>query len=273
MPSSQNWTFCRAFSPLDVAHVLTAGRPVLRAGKGPARRRWTRHRLMVGATLDSAPLPARSSGRWASPPIALPVGGPPSRVWGHERATAPPSSPPTSLWGLVRWTGQRAGRPCPTPFPPVTSRLPFVCALPRSDCAPLACVPRAALPRIGLGLRPRHRLRRQVGARAVLPDFVAHSLATVPQSVCMARACGAPRTSSPGPLRGCGFRACPCHTAVSPGVSARQGDELRKNGSKPAARPPRRSREREGARNLGTRSALEKTLWKSSTASKASAAR
>lgn len=65
MPSSQNWTFCRAFSPLNVAHVSNSRRPTLRAGKGPARRRWTRPRLLVRAALDSAPLPARSPGRGA----------------------------------------------------------------------------------------------------------------------------------------------------------------------------------------------------------------
>lgn len=222
MPFSQNWTFCRAFSPLDVAHVSKGRRPTLRAGMGPAHRRWTRRRLWSALRLTQPPCPRVARGAGLRPPSLyqsvglLLVSGATS-----ERRLPPAVHRPA--WGLARWTRQRAGRPCPTPFPPVTSRLPCVCALSRSDCAPLACLPRAALPRIGLGLRPRRRLRRQVGARVVLPDFAAHSMTTVPQSVCMARAYGAPRTSSPGPLRGCGFRACPCHTAFSPGCLGTPG--------------------------------------------------
>jgi hypothetical protein len=220
MPFCQNWTFCRAFSPLDVAHVLTAGAP--RCARARRSLRPAGRVPSVGSAhgLATDHLARAKPGARASPPSGCQVLRAPSGDWGLQRQTAPPSNPPTRLgtgapdWA-AGWTPLPHAPPCGHVAAPLRLR-----AL-HSACAPLACRSRAALTRLGLGRRPRHRLHREVGACTVLPDFAARSLATVHQSVCMARACGAPRTSSPGPLRGCGFRACPCHTAFSPDVSAR----------------------------------------------------
>jgi hypothetical protein len=205
---------------------------------------------LVCAALDSAPIPARSLGRGT-----LPSPGSSARCWGTFWRLGPPAmtGSPTRIRLAV---GQCASVDCVRPR---------TCPSPRCGPVPLRLRVRAPTARlllagharhtscIGRGQRPRHRLRRQVGACPNLPDFATQPLATILQAAYMARAYGAPRTSSPGPLRGCGFRSCPCHVALLPGVSVRQGDELRKDGKKATASPPRRIRKVKGARNLGTR--------------------
>lgn len=126
-----------------------------------------RHSPTVRASLDLTAMPARSSGRGASPPITLPVGGPTSRRWGRERVMAPPSTQSIGLGANApAWTA------CGLALVPdrYAVRLPLRLRLIAFDCAPPACGSRAAWPHMGRGLRPRHRLRRHGGAAADLPD-------------------------------------------------------------------------------------------------------
>ncbi len=144
-------------------------------------------------------LPARCSGRGALlPPIALPVGRPTSRVWAHERATAPPCSSPTSLGaGAPTWAA--GWTPMPHTIPSGRCGSP---ASARFRAPPVHLRPagHARQARIGPGLWPRQRLRREGGTAAVLPDCPAQSRATVRQSASQTRP-GAPRAYSPGPWR------------------------------------------------------------------------
>lgn len=214
---------------------LNSRRPTLRAGKGPARRRWTRHRLCSALRLTQPPCPRVAWGA-GSAPIRLPGAGAPSGDWGLQRRTAPPAVH-RPAWGLVRWTGQRAERPRPTPCRSAMSRLLYVYALSRADCAPLDCVSRAAMPRIGRGLRPRHRLRRHGGATADLPDCPAQARATLRQPARQTRP-SALRAYSPGPCRAAAsVRDLAC-LAFRLASKLAQGETLRKNGGT-SNTPPR----------------------------------
>lgn len=84
MPSAQKLDVLLGIFATGRSSCLNGGRPRLRAGKLLTMVRWTRswHWLRLGlrgARLTN--LPARCLGRGALlPPIALPVGWPPSRV-------------------------------------------------------------------------------------------------------------------------------------------------------------------------------------------------
>jgi len=70
---------------------LNSRRPTLRAGKGPARRRWTRHRLWSALSLTQPPYPrvARGAGL-CCPPSRLPARRRASGGWDLQRRPAPP---------------------------------------------------------------------------------------------------------------------------------------------------------------------------------------
>lgn len=121
MPFSQNWTFCRAFSPLDVAHVSTAGRPAQRAGIVLNRPRWTRLRLRLAPSVCAvlrlnydarALLGARG---YAPRPSASPWAG----FWrlGPPAMTGSPQAHIRLAWARPWLRGLRAG--CPSPTPPL----------------------------------------------------------------------------------------------------------------------------------------------------------
>lgn len=144
MPSAQNWTFCRAFSPLDVAHVSKGGAPRFarvrystRIAERNAGSRPGASGLCCATTLLPYPRVARGAGRLPSPGSSAGCWG---TLWrlGPPAMTGSPRSPPTSLGaGALAWAAGWTPLPHAVPFGP--SRLPYVCALSRSDCAPLAC--------------------------------------------------------------------------------------------------------------------------------------
>ena len=189
------------------------------------------------AVLDSAPLPARSFGRRGYAPR------PSAGCWGNlcvlgHAATA--GSPPARVrlaWEPMRLRGLRAA-----------SHLPHAATRPGSPTSSATRLRlRASGLRITLGMTA-HRSRPTTATTApspyrvsdVLPDCPAQSNATLHRPASPTRS-SALRTYSPGPPRGCGFRARPCWTSRLALRSA-QGETLRKYGGTsnmptPALRP------------------------------------
>ncbi|CAJ4125949.1 Uncharacterised protein [Burkholderia pseudomallei] len=176
---------------------------------------------VVGATLDSAPLPARSLGRGLRPhPAARCWGtfwrlGSPAPDGSPQQSADPPGGRCAGLGGGLDALAprhalrSRCGSSTSTHFRALTARLWLACHARHMPC-------------IGRGLWPRRRLRRHGGATADLPDCPAQARATLRQPARHTRP-SALRAYSPGPLQGCGFRARPCVSGFSAGVGVRPG--------------------------------------------------
>lgn len=145
---------------------------------------------------------------------------------GHAATTGSPQRAFDCLGSQCVCADCARPRTCPRPpCGPAPLRLRLVAY----DCVPSACLSRAVILRIGRGLRPRQRPRRHGGASAVLLECSAQSNETLRQLASPARP-SALRTHSPGPLRGCGFRARPCLSDFPAGGRDVQGETLRKYG-------------------------------------------
>lgn len=110
MPSAQNWTFCRAFSLLDAAHVSKGGAPLCarvrystRIAERDAGSRPGASGLCCATTLLPYPRVARGAGRLPSPGSSAGCWGTLCRL-GPPAMTGSPRSPPTSLGaGALAW--------------------------------------------------------------------------------------------------------------------------------------------------------------------------